>query len=207
MRTYALLYRPASQWTTATGFLCALLILAAAICFGQTKVYLASLGGVPDDPGVDVELFDTEPQSTEVPEDQTTEVPPSTPPADAFVEEKVERHNTPVAKRPRPLTRPVLATANRSHGSGSEGESAALFAPRPDYPYEARRQNATGSGLASLTINPASGVVTSARMKRTTGRAILDASALKAFAQWRFRPGAGPIIDIPITFTLTGASY
>ena len=106
----------------------------------------------------------------------------------------------------RPIVRQVPRTSTPGTSPNSDSASTALYAPRPDYPYEARRQNAIGSGLASLTIDPATGVVISARMERSTGKSILDVSALKAFSRWRFRPGLRDIV-IPITFTLTGPSY
>jgi hypothetical protein len=34
------------------------------------------------------------------------------------------------------------------------------YAPRPVYPYEARRQRVTGSGVALLTVDQTSGTVT-----------------------------------------------
>jgi outer membrane biosynthesis protein TonB len=35
----------------------------------------------------------------------------------------------------------------------------------------------------------------------------LDNAATGAFRQWRFRPGTVSKVNIPITFTMTGASY
>jgi TonB family protein len=45
-------------------------------------------------------------------------------------------------------------------------------------------------------------------MAQSIGNPILDNSALSAFRRWRFKPGAcAPKVKIPITFTMTGASY
>ena len=83
----------------------------------------------------------------------------------------------------------------------------ALNAPRLEYPYEARRARVTGSGVALLTIDPATGYVTEVSMSRSTGNAVLDNAAISGFRRWRFKPGTVSKVQAPITFTLTGASY
>src|ERR1051325_973657 len=95
------------------------------------------------------------------------------------------------------LLRPQLATA--------KAEAAlAVYAPRPQYPYEARAKLQTGAGFAIVTIDPATGHVTKADMSPTTGSKMLDQAALKAFRQWRFRPGTARKVRIPIEFILVG---
>ncbi|MFZ1218305.1 MAG: energy transducer TonB [Chthoniobacterales bacterium] len=80
-----------------------------------------------------------------------------------------------------------------------------LFAPRPDYPYEARRARITGSGVVIMQIDTSTGKVVSCRMSPTTGNSALDAAALYAFRQWRFKPGTTfHMAQIPITFTMSG---
>ena len=83
----------------------------------------------------------------------------------------------------------------------------ALHAPRPDYPYEARRQHATGSGIAILNVDPATGYVVSVEMRQSTGNKLLDAATVSAFRRWRFKPGTVSIVRTPITFTLMGIQY
>ncbi|CAN5809432.1 hypothetical protein BH20VER1_BH20VER1_02170 [soil metagenome] len=83
----------------------------------------------------------------------------------------------------------------------------ALSAPRPEYPYEARRQRAIGSGVVLLTVDYGSGRVTHAQMLRSTGHASLDQAALIGFRRWRFAPGTAARVQVPITYTLSGASY
>lgn len=83
----------------------------------------------------------------------------------------------------------------------------AMNAPRPEYPYEARRQRLTGSGMAVLTIDFASGSVLDVTMAQSTGSAVLDNATVSAFRRWRFRPGTISKVQSPITYTLTGASY
>jgi TonB family protein len=82
-----------------------------------------------------------------------------------------------------------------------------IYAPRPVYPYEARRQRITGSGIALLTVDPEVGNVTSVRMTQSCGNTILDNATLDAFRRWRFKLGSALSVEVPITYTLTGASY
>jgi TonB family protein len=83
-------------------------------------------------------------------------------------------------------------------------KALAIYAPRPQYPYEARARRQTGAGVASLVVDPSTGVVKNAEMARSTGHKILDNATLSAFRQWRFRPGLVAMVNIPITFTMGG---
>ena len=94
---------------------------------------------------------------------------------------------------------------------GDETESTKrgnlILANRPLYPYEARRHRITGSGIALLIVDPTDGDVTAVQMAQSCGNAILDNATLGAFRRWRFKPGTAPTVQVPITYTLTGASY
>jgi protein TonB len=81
------------------------------------------------------------------------------------------------------------------------------YAPRPAYPYEARRQRLTGSGIALVTVDQTSGIVTDVLITQSTGNALLDNSTLEALRRWRFKPGNVTKVQVPITYTLTGVSY
>jgi TonB family protein len=83
----------------------------------------------------------------------------------------------------------------------------AVYSPRPVYPYEARRQRITGSGVALLMVDPISGNVTDVVMAEGCGNAILDNVTLNALRQWRFKPGGAGRVRVPLTYTLMGASY
>jgi TonB family protein len=90
--------------------------------------------------------------------------------------------------------------------SGPEGKRV-IYAPRPDYPLEARQQHLTGSGLLILHINRETGTVSSIDVKKSTGHKILDDSAVRCFLRWRFTPGKYSIVKVPIRYTMTGATY
>ena len=81
------------------------------------------------------------------------------------------------------------------------------YAPRPVYPYEARRQRVTGSGVALLTVDQTSGTVTDVIMAQSCGNSILDKSTLDALRRWRFKSGSVTKVQVPITYTLMGVSY
>jgi protein TonB len=148
------------------------------------------------------------PQPTPPPEEE----PPPPPPPDAIPEQKpefVEEKPTPPPKRPpstqpvQPIARPVTAGPS---GPAPSGKAAMIFKPRIQYPYEARRSKITGSGTIVVSVGP-DGSVTGASMGASTGSPILDNAATSAFRSARFKPGTVPRVRIPITFTLTGASY
>ena len=65
-----------------------------------------------------------------------------------------------------------------------------IEAPKPWYPDVARRHNIHGNGVFLLRTNIPSGRVTQVIVGQTTGSPLLDEEAVKAFRQWRFKPGA-----------------
>ena len=85
-----------------------------------------------------------------------------------------------------------------------EPSTEAIVAPPPEYPSAARSQHLTGSGVAVVQVDPRSGQVTSARILDSTGHKILDDAALKAFRQWRSKPGASSEVHIPISYGMRG---
>jgi TonB family protein len=80
----------------------------------------------------------------------------------------------------------------------------AVYAPRPNYPYEARMHHLQGSGLAILTIDPATGNVSNVVMRASTGVGILDDETISTFSRWRFKPGTVNKVRVPINFILSG---
>jgi TonB family protein len=84
-------------------------------------------------------------------------------------------------------------------------KALAIYAPRPQYPYEARARRQVGAGVAILAVDPNTGVVKKAEMAISTGHGVLDNAALEAFREWRFKPGTVSKVKIPIRFTMGGS--
>ena len=76
----------------------------------------------------------------------------------------------------------------------------AIYTPRPVYRPEWAKQGLTGKGVVLVTIDQQSGQVSGARMLQSTGNKQLDGAALEAYSQWRFQPGRGSQVKIPIEF-------
>jgi TonB family protein len=77
-----------------------------------------------------------------------------------------------------------------------------ISAPLPNYPYEARRAHATGTGICVIIVDTASGNVTSATMTESTGNALLDKITTDTFGTWRFKPGTVSQVQVPITYSV-----
>ena len=161
----------------------------------------------PDMPTAVVEatLQATE-EPTPPPEDIPLPEPPPPPEIQPeFVEETTPPPKKPTAQKFAPIKAPQAGRAGPM--SISSAKALATYAPRPQYPYEARSRHVTGSGVCVVEVDPGSGSVTSASMSQSLGNPILDNAAVSAFRQWRFKPGSVSKVKIPITFTMTGASY
>jgi TonB family protein len=202
MRTnQALIYRPNNRRLIWTSFICALAIHVTAVVLAENKSKPALVGTIPeieDVVGVDVPA--SPPQEDEVlPPEQ-----PSIEPQD-FVDENLKTSVTHPRKK-----LAAVQSANvwlLQNSSGGSAKALALYAPKPSYPYEARRSGTIGSGIAHLTVDSAAGNVVEARMVQSTGNLILDNATLSAFRRWRFKPGVASNVEVPITYTLTGVSY
>ena len=82
----------------------------------------------------------------------------------------------------------------------SAAKAVAVSTPIPDYPYQARRAHITRSGVCLMTVDTASGNVTSAVMEQSTRNGILDKATTDAFRKWRFKPGTVSQIRVPISY-------
>lgn len=194
-----LLYRPAPQWQLWAAVGGAVAIHLTAVALAQR--HEAPPVELPPNAPTVVEATLAPPEATPPPED----IPlPEPPPPPEIKPEFVEERTPP--PRPPPSAQkftPIKAQAMTM----SRAKALAVNAPRPQYPYEARSRKITGSGVCVVEVDPGSGSVTSAEMTQSIGSPILDGAALSAFRQWRFRPGTVSKVRIPITFTMTGASY
>jgi len=119
----------------------------------------------------------------------------ATPAAKAETKTRVKTHPTPAAA-PDASAEPPAADVM----SMSSAKAAAISAPRPVYPYQAKHVHITGSGVCVMTVDTASGKVTDATMEQSTGNAILDKTATNAFQHWRFKPGTVAKVRVPITY-------
>jgi TonB family protein len=208
MAARVLLYRPTARWHTWIAFVLAAVIHVTAVVLARNESAPVAFPG-PTDNGVDV-AFDPTPDAPapDLVEPASSDVPPPAERDETFVEE----NSTPALsrqKKVKPVPRAANAAAIRGGPAPTFGEVKvlAIYAPRPPYPYEARRQRSTGSGLVLLRIDVSTGSVTEARMVQSTGSAVLDNSAVNTLGRWRFKPGTMTNVQVPITYTLTGASY
>jgi TonB family protein len=118
----------------------------------------------------------------------------ATPVAKAEKKPSIRKHATSAAK-PKAAELPVAGLM-----SLSAAKAVAVSAPRPEYSYQAKRAHITGSGVCVVTVDTATGNVTSAMMEQSTGNTILDKSATDTFRRWRFKPGTVSQVRVPITF-------
>ncbi|HJT79762.1 MAG TPA: energy transducer TonB [Chthoniobacterales bacterium] len=197
------LYRPGSKAPLAAAF-----SLAAAIHVSALAVAVSREPAIinPYEPNTIIEAFDPpEPQNPE------PEPPPIIETPIPQVEQPNEFHEVAEpSPRPLPKARPIRPpglTPAKQNAAAGNGKVFAINAPRPAYPYQARRHHITGSGVALLEVNPESGSVLAARIVQSTGSNMLDNSALSAFKRWRFRNGSPSQIRIPFTFTMYGVQF
>jgi protein TonB len=194
-----LIYRPPPRWYFWTALGAALAIHATAVALSQR--HEAAAVELPPQPPQVIEATLAPPESTPPPED--IPIPEAPPPPDVKPEFVEERTPPP---RP-PPSAPKFVPVKAAEMSMSRAKALAINSPRPPYPYEARSKRITGSGVIVAHVDAASGNVTDASVAKSTGSSILDDAAVSTFRRWRFRPGTVSKVSIPITFTLTGASY
>ncbi len=179
-----------------------------AITIYVSALAIASLHGeapaVTDAPfmAIDVVDFPAEP-----PAPPQVDVPIDSPPTPSFPTDFFDPPQpSPRNAKPRPVS-PIRSQGPASLVSRGNFKTYAVSAPRPEYPYEARSRHVTGSGVALVTVDPASGCVIDASMEQSIGSPILDDATVSAFRRWRFKPGTVRRVRIPITFALGGASF
>jgi TonB family protein len=198
----AFVYRQHGRSIFWIAFMSALAIHLGAVALAKTKSPSIKLQDVSPLP--DVEVVDTaEPEAALL--EESAPPPPLEqihPDQDRFQEENL----TPPPIRAHWKARPPSLIGGTTASLRSVKAKVA-YAPRPVYPYEARRQRVTGSGIALLTVDQISGTVTDVRMAQSCGNVILDNSTLDALRRWRFKPGGVTQVEVPITYTLMGVSY
>lgn len=198
----AFLYRRNGRSIFWLAFFFALAIHLGAVALAKTKSPSTKLLDVS--PLSDVEIVDTAESEPALLEESAPPPPLEQihPDQDRFQEKNLMPPPIRAHRKARP---PSLIGGTTA--SLRSVKATVAYAPRPLYPYEARRQRVTGSGVALLTIDQTSGTVTDVRMAQSCGNVILDNSTLDAFRRWRFKPGGVTQVEVPITYTLMGVSY
>ena len=198
-----LLYREHGRRLFWIAFVSALAIHVGAVALAKTKSPIARLEHFT--PPADVDIVDVADPEPALLEESVTPPPIEEiyPDQDVFREENF----TPLPVRAHQKPRPRVLVPGTPTKSLHSVKAMVAYAPRPVYPYEARRQRVTGSGVALLTVDQTSGDVIDVMMSQSCGNAILDNSTLDALRRWRFKPGSPTKVQVPITYTLMGASY
>jgi TonB family protein len=121
--------------------------------------------------------------------------------------EELRTSTAPIEKKTRVKKRPTSAARADAPSalvitslSLPAAQAMAVSAPLPEYPYQAKRANITGSGICIMTIDSASGKVTDAMMAQSTGDAMLDKVTTNTFRRWRFKPGTVSQVRVPIDY-------
>jgi TonB family protein len=202
----ALLYQPSPRWGIATALGAAALIHLAALALANIHPQ-ERIDEVSSPPGIPEITFDTA-----SPVDDSTPPPDPvapTPSDDATDKSLLEDNPSPPLRRHD--NRPAMLAKKGNGPSGtltlSSARVMALSAPRPEYPYEARRQRITGSGFVVMTVDSINGRVTDVVMEQSTGSSVLDNASVAAFRRWRFKQGTVSRVRSAITFTMAGSQY
>jgi TonB family protein len=198
----ALLYRPRRRWLFWVAFACAAAIHVGAVVLAKGKSdKIVIQDFLPT--GVAIQAVDADPEQLP-PEESAMPFPPPefSPDQETFP----EKNRTPTQVRPHRKMHVASVVAGTRRAFGSV-KTLVMYAPRPIYPYEARRQRIIGSGIALLAVDPTGGNVTSVRMTHSCGNAILDHATRDTLQRWRFKRGSVISVEVPITYTLAGAWY
>ena len=209
------------EWKVVDNFLMCfhrgilLFILCSSIAFGASQIARAQDAASPGllEPAITVKATPTprpkkrtsEP-TVEIPTEAASEKPPplaeetpraeelATPAPPTEKKTRAKKRATPAAQS-EPAEFPIVSTM-----SLSGAKAVAVSTPIPEYPYQARRAHITRSGVCLMTVDTASGNVTSAVMEQSTGNGILDKVTTDAFQKWRFKPGTVSQIRVPISY-------
>jgi len=183
--------------------------MCSSIAFGASQVARAQDAASPKllEPAITVKATPTarsKKQTSEPMVEIPTEAASEKPPPVAEETPRAEELATPAPptgkktrakKRVTPAAQPIVGTM-----SFSTAKAVAVSTPIPEYPYQARRAHVTWSGVCLMTVDTASGNVTSAVMDQSTGNGILDKVTTDAFRKWRFKPRTVSQIRVPISY-------
>jgi periplasmic protein TonB len=204
--TRAIVSQSAQKWRFGVALAIAAGVHLAAISFATGQRMEPKMApGIPDE-GPTLIFDPVEPEIRPQPD-----LPEPLPTPPVIDESYIEPTATPPPMNRTPTKfSPFVGPRTNTTGKSvnvSAAKAFALSAPRPEYPYEARRQKITGDGIALLTIDQNSGDVIQITMSKSTGNPLLDNAALAGLRRWRFKPGTVSSVTCPITFALTGVAY
>ena len=103
---------------------------------------------------------------------------------------------------PRTTLSLLIAASSVLIGSAAQSEPTestlkpewAVYTPDPAYPHVAWLNGWQGTGVFVMRIQIKSGLVKEVHVQRSTGHKDLDAAAISALKQWRFKPNVLPPI-------------
>lgn len=78
-----------------------------------------------------------------------------------------------------------------------------IYRVAPAYPYAAMIRNDQGEGRFVAQLDPKTGRVINASVKRSTGYSSLDDAVITALRSWRFKPGKWKSIELPVKFQMS----
>jgi TonB family protein len=131
-----------------------------------------------------------------------------------------EENATPPAKEPVRQKSKHSAERNQTDAAATESKSSEakpktdrpsgkarnLSGPSPQYPAEATGQHLTGTGQYVLHFDQKTGLVTDVTVLQSTGSALLDEAAIKAFRQWHEDPNCAKDVTMTMSFTVQQAT-
>jgi TonB family protein len=82
----------------------------------------------------------------------------------------------------------VMTMPENARTAQPEGKAVAIYAPHPTYPIGARYRHSSGAGIFLLRTEMSTGRVKEVIAVRSTGDRFLDAAAVNALREWRFKP-------------------
>lgn len=136
--------------------------------------------------------------------------PPRPRPARAAAKPRLDPAPLPLAAKLPPVPAagaPQIAAVTGNDAPADRAARPAAGNPPPTYPRSARRRGLQGRLVLRVSIG-ADGAAGEIEVIESSGHPVLDASARKAVAGWRFTParrqgaGVASLIDIPVSFRL-----
>ena len=81
-----------------------------------------------------------------------------------------------------------------------------VYAPRPNYPFEARKRNLEGCGRFILHVRT-DGTIARVDVEGSTGASLLDHTAIDVYIKWRFKAGRARAVGATCCFTMRPYPY